>query len=200
MLSAPEIQYPVVIEEGNPLFGWEFEKDSWETHTSIIEAVQFQSWIQDLSTQLKNQLPQYFAGIHLRVEDDAPWFKYDEQVATFIGQLDYRFPDIKTVYVAVGDKKWENKFRDEMNNHNITVISKWSLAQSNSTLYKKLSELRFDVLAAVDYEIIIESKFFFGLGLSSFTYAVAFQRGNGNISLCNCALMGPVDDHFTCCY
>jgi hypothetical protein len=189
-----------VIVEDNPLWGWDFTKERDKVHKTLMNTVQFSPHLIALASPIVVLLPVKFVGLHLRVEPDFPWFSFESIVSWFSKLFQDNHSEIKFIYVAVGSKDIEERFRTSISSMGVTVISKWSLAAQNQTLLAEMNSLRFDQLALIDYEILRRSNHFFGVGQSSFAYAIAFERGNGNMTNCNCDIFERFDPYFVCCY
>jgi hypothetical protein len=190
----------IVVVEANPLLGWLFNKERRLIHISLLDTVRFNPDISSLAKPIVAKLPEKFIGFHLRAEKDFPWYSYESIVTWF--ETSFQAKYIKNIYVAVGSREVEERFRNSMNDLDIgiNVISKWTLASENTTLLSQMNSLRFDQIAIVDYEIMIRSNYFYGVGQSSFAYAIAFQRGNGTMTNCNCEIYDVPDPRFVCCY
>lgn len=196
----PSLNNPVVIWENKPLFGWLFSKDGLNIHNSLLDAVEFRLDIREISRILRSFIRDPYLGLHLRVEPDQIWYKYEELRDWAYNYLITDTPHIHTIYVSVGDKEHENKFIHDMKAKNITVITKWILASLENTIYQQLLELDFDQIAVVDYEILLYSEEFLGVAQSSFSYAVASKRGKGKLENCKCSIQGTFGYAFPCCY
>jgi hypothetical protein len=197
----PSYNNPIVIWENEQLFNWKFTNDSRPAIKSIRDAIRPNFRIRSISSSLQKMLPPIYIGIHLRVEADLVVGSYEAQKKYFIKH--YKglpgYSDIITFYVALGDMDMEDKFRFEMAQLGLNVISKWSLASHNATLKKELHSLRFDQLALLEWDVLAHSFHFFGCGKSSLSFSVANQRGGGNITNCRCHLYGEVFSAFFCC-
>lgn len=203
-------QESIVFSENAPLFGWDFRKDSTAVHDSLMNIVQFNTSLQAIGNSLASKIDVDFLGFHLRAEIDWPLDAYDSHISTFLNVFNTRrqFEDIQTIYVAIGSIEIENKFREQMKALNIEVISKTSLMNSYQHILAQTTALSFDQLAVIDYQVLKQSKYFVGNGASSFSYGIAYERGNGELTKCDCHLInsdsawvppntvGP----FVCCY
>jgi hypothetical protein len=187
----------IVIRENNPLFGWAFYQDGKNIHNSLLTAVRFRSDITEFAKDVLTIIPDRFIGLHLRAEPDNPWYTYDQLTSWFLEGWRANYSDIKHVYVSVGSQKLEDQFRLDLKKQNITVYSKHSLSLS---LRNKIELFNFDQIAIVDFEVLIQSSAFFGVSESSFSYAVAFERGKGIMENCGCHTHGSFFMAFRCCY
>lgn len=93
------------------------------------------------------------------------------------------------------------RFRNDMKNvdPSVNVISKWTLAAENMTLISQMNSLRFEQLAIVDYEIMMHSDYFYGVGQSFFAHVIGLQRGNGSMLNCGCFIYDVPNPRFICC-
>jgi hypothetical protein len=187
------------VMETNPSFGWKFNKERFNIHRSLLKMLSFAPNLRTLATIVAKKLQPRYIGFHLRAESDWPWDNYENTVSWFEELRHDDFSDLDMVYVAAGSQDLVDKFSNRLKAQNINVVSKWSLVAENSTLLAEMKDLRFDQLAVIDYEILMQSSHFFGVAQSSFSYAIARERGNGYISQCNCHLFEDPDFRFVCC-
>jgi hypothetical protein len=194
--------YGTVVFENKPLFGWYFYKDGREIHQSLLNAVQFKTSLVALAKQIVKLIGKTnFAGVHLRVEPDALYYTFEELFSWVQKELNGNLKNISIIYIAVGSKDAEEKFRESMKPYNIQVISKWSLVKNNDELSRELDKLNFDQQAVIDYEALLSSEYFMGCGASSFSYAIAYDRGNGTFNEgCRCKLYNGASQIFVWTY
>ena len=192
----PSLTNPVVIWENKPLFGWAFSKDGMNIHNTLFEVFGFRKDLLKASQRIFDLINDSFVGVHLRAEPDEPWYTYEELRDWCWEYLRTKSPHIKTIFVSVGDARIENKFIEDMKDKDITVISKWTLSASDTNLRQQLLEMDFDQAAVIDYQILIKSEAFLGVSKSSFSYAVAFERGKGILADCKCSILGTFGNAF----
>lgn len=197
---SPMSQHSVSILENDVVFGWDFANDSPQVHASLLNAVQFNSYLRTLGEQLTAMIGGDYIGVHLRAESDWTITNYRDEVGFFLRTLEDKSINLTTVYVAVGTKELEDQFRNEMKALNRTVISKWTVASKNQIVSDELNQLGFDQVAVIDQYVLTNSAYFFGIGLSSYSYLIAWERGKGDISKCNCELCIAIQPAFKCCY
>ena len=190
----------IVIWENETLFGWIFDQDSFEIRQFFRNAIKFSPSIRVLSAKLVEKISSNFIGFHLRGEKDTYWNSYDIMVNQFLRSIPSNYSNVTTIYVSIGDFEVADRFRKDMTALSFNVMSKWTLASEDQILFNQINLLKFDQLAILDYEILMLADFYIGSGGSSFTYAVAYERGKGDISKCACDLGGPFVDPFKCCY
>ncbi|RYE15023.1 MAG: hypothetical protein EOP34_04735 [Rickettsiales bacterium] len=197
-LYDPNLNVTVIWDES--LFGWNFHGDSKPVHMSLIDAVQYNRTLRSIAAALADKLLYKHIAMHLRWESDMQVISYRAQVDYLIYLLKNELQDYKTVYVSIGDREVEKQFRDEMETININVESKWTLALRDKMILDDLNTLRFDQLGVIDYEIAMRSTIFLGIGISSFSYGLAFQRGNGELVDCRCRILGEFNYIFVSCF
>lgn len=196
----PSLTNPVVIWENKALFGWVFSKEGIDIHNTLFKVFAFRKDLIEISQSLLNKIKVPFLGIHLRAEPDQPWYTYEELRDWCVDYLLSKKPHLKTVFVSIGNSEIEKKFKEDMKAKGVTVISKWTLSESNQNLYQELLDMDFDQSAVIDYQILLKSEVFLGVSESSFSYAVAFERGEGVLADCNCSIRGTFGNAFRCCY
>lgn len=186
------LETPTVVWDNEAFLGWRFAEDnssiSKVVHDAVVPTGKLLSLANDIKQLIRQRKQQGFVGLHLRAEKDYP-LDVAAQMNAFYQIYRKKYHYIGTLYVAVGDLAKEAEFRLHLEavtkQKTIDVVSKWSLASSvnkTSSLFHRLSELKFDQLAAVDHEVLVASEYFFGHASSSFTYSIAYDRGNGSIS------------------
>ena len=194
----------LVIWENEPLFSWEFYKDGYNVHQELYNAIKFNPRFIDIGKKVIRLLPSDYIGIHIRAERDAEGFlgilNYNTQVQGFLKTYKESYSHIKTIYVATGDSKIDDKFQSDMSDLGSSVVTKWTLASKDQALLDELNNLRFDQIGIVDYEVLRTSAYFFGMSLSSYTFGIGYERGSGNITECKCHITGAIPSIFTCCF
>jgi len=194
---------PTVVWENEPFLGWFFYKDSKKVHDTLTKAVRFRSNLVLIASMVISLLPSNFIGMHLRLEKDFGAYNYSTQVEPMLEYLQTNLSHIDTIYVAVGDPEVEEFFRADMKSRNKNVISKNSLLSSIKTthfLMDEINSLTFDQKGAIDYHVLKEADFFFGIGISSFAFGLAFDRGDGNIANGRARLQGGIIGDFFQCF
>lgn len=195
-----KINFPTAFIEDNPLFGWNLFKEKPRIHEELFEIVQFNHDYREIAGLVLRNMPSVFIGLHLRAEKDVGPGNYERIVPWFKEEILSKFRHVKDIYIATGDLILEDRFRREMEILNFHVHSKGTSAEQDKTLATKLKDLYFDQLAIIDYEVLLKSYHFFGVARSSFSWALAYERGNTTLSNCDCNLMGIADPLFVCCY
>jgi hypothetical protein len=190
---------PTVIYDNEAMFGWKFNTEP-VIRQFLRKAVKYQDNLTSVGRRISNLINEDYIGFHLRVEHGWWHEDYVELTQTFLQTIKKNVPNIKTIYVAVGDINIENQFRTDMAKLGLSVVSKWQIAFKNQDVLDELSALTFDQRAVVDQEILERSVFFYGNGYSSLAYAIAQNRGDGNIDDCQCYLVYGLYYAFKCCY
>ncbi|RYE27294.1 MAG: hypothetical protein EOP45_01725 [Sphingobacteriaceae bacterium] len=194
------IDYPSVVWEHEVIFRWNFSTENHQIHTSLMNAVKYAPKLLTLGQSITEKIKVDYLGFHLRAEADALWYNYTTQVEKLMDIIQSSKVNIKTIYVAVGNLSLYSDFTTDMSRYGLTVLSKWSIASDYDEILTELNQLKFDQLAVVDYHILLNSTYFVGLGMSSYSFAIAYDRGHGDIAQCNCSLEGPIEKLFDPCY
>lgn len=196
----PSVTNPVVIWENKPLFGWGFSNNRLSIHKALLGAFAFRVDVMVVSKVLSDKMTEPFVGFHLRAESDEPWYTYGELRDWCLYYMLNNYTKIKNVYVSSGDVEILDMFIKDLAAVNLTVISKWTLTNDDVELKSQLLAMEFDQVAIIDYEILKKSTVFLGVGQSSYSYAVAFERGKGYLENCGCHIRGQFGFAFRCCY
>ncbi|RYE14656.1 MAG: hypothetical protein EOP45_19360, partial [Sphingobacteriaceae bacterium] len=183
----PNSTNSIAIWETQVLFSWNFTDDPILVHKTLMDAVIFSPHIRSIGQKVYQGIKDQYLGFHLRCESDWDATSYESQLTYFLEFIN-KYPSISSVYIAVGSKDIEEKFQKDVKNLSLSVFDKWSLVKNNSILQNEMSLLGFDQLAAIDYLILFNSEYFMGTGLSSFSYGIAWDRGNGTLEDCRCQL------------
>jgi hypothetical protein len=118
-----------------------------------------------------------YAGFHLRSESDAlsEWPKFDEQSSTYLREASDR--KFKAAYLATGNATEASRLAERARDqHQVTVVTKHELLQSYPGDLQVLEALTWDQQALVDFLVLLDSDFFFGVSPSSFSINIAGKR------------------------
>ncbi|KAL2123752.1 hypothetical protein VTJ04DRAFT_117 [Mycothermus thermophilus] len=121
-----------------------------------------------------------FAGFHLRTESDAlsRWPKFDEQSGAYLSRAEEI--GFKAAYLATGNVTDAKRFVDlAKEKHGISVITKQDLLREYGAARDDLAALQaltWDQQGVVDFIVLLESDYFFGVSPSSFSINVAGKR------------------------
>ncbi|KAF3163366.1 hypothetical protein TWF225_002076 [Orbilia oligospora] len=128
-----------------------------------------------------------YIGVHLRVEHDAVgkwWDDLELQVSKNLNSIDVmakRFREQRGdgknpfIYVACGDKKGIERFRELAALRGYIVLDKWGVLGNDTESLSKIDKLSFDERGLLDYAVLLNGYFFLG---SSFSYTVANMRSD----------------------
>lgn len=118
-----------------------------------------------------------FAGFHLRTESDAlgAWPSFEHQSAAYLHGAATR--GFKVAYLATGNATEASKFAERAwAEHRIVIKTKHDLLGRLGQELQDLEALTWDQQALVDFVVLLESDFFFGVNPSSFSINVALKR------------------------
>lgn len=129
-----------------------------------------------------------FIGAHYRVERDTAGYWWDnaetqgKKIITSAEEVWSRFglPGRPIIYLACGDPQLMEEFRLRAALRNITVHDKWTLSSSahleDVQIRESMTPLGFDMLAGIDYGVLLKSVFFIGNDGSAFSVTIANNR------------------------
>lgn len=118
-----------------------------------------------------------FAGFHLRTESDAlsTWPSFENQSNTYLHGAATR--GFKVAYLATGNETEAAKFAERAwSQHELVVKTKHDLLWRSEEQGQALEALTWDQQALIDFIVLLESDFFFGVNPSSFSINVALKR------------------------
>ncbi len=88
------------------------------------------------------------------------------------------WPHLDTIFVTCGDRGAIQALREAAEEQGFVLYDKWQLLERESpSLNLTLSDLSFDHLAIIDYELMVAADIFLGVQLSTFSALIAFGRG-----------------------
>ncbi|KAL1840387.1 hypothetical protein VTJ49DRAFT_513 [Mycothermus thermophilus] len=123
-----------------------------------------------------------FAGFHLRTENDAlsRWPKFDEQSGAYLERAGKGGMGFAAAYLATGNSTEARKFTDvAREKHGMAVVTKQELLREYGAArddLARLEALTWDQQALVDFAVLLECDYFFGVSPSSFSINVAGKR------------------------
>ncbi|KAK6500803.1 hypothetical protein TWF506_003566 [Arthrobotrys conoides] len=181
--ESPQESSPVIIQLATALFSFppsfdppsvadsfgfilEFRPDLSGIADTIIDRIQQTSGVGNASEYL---------GLHLRTEADAKgeWASWDDLTNTTISTALEN--NMKTIYVASGDKNSVARLVTKADKIGIKVVDKWSiLGNGDEATY--LESFNFDQQGIVDYLALMQSNIFIGSAGSSFSSHVVTRR------------------------
>lgn len=138
--------------------------------------------------------PTPYVGLHLRVEADAvavSYMGFDDYVNHTLSILKAT-PQVRTIYVAIGDDVKLKEFADRMSPHGYTVYGK-----NNFIEQATYASWHFDQRGIIDIAPLVNADYFIGYGKSSMSWVVVREREiKGKESI----LIQPALPDFTCCF
>lgn len=163
---------PIIIMQHESLYGWKVINDPLSFQIGYRELFLFNPSIIDLSLSLLFKLPTDFIGIHLRAEED--WGRESTGMIILDKLLERRLEHYPIIYVACGDEKQLKKFMNMAGEKGMKIATKWSVA--NEEEKERMKEMAFDQKGLVDFIILNHSKYYYGVGESSFSFEVGLNR------------------------
>lgn len=180
---------PVVLPHGDPLLGWNYAAsgEMGAMRQDLFRVFNYNRSVRQLGLDMVNSKElkggAYF-GVHLRGEKDWPANRAtgDEQMVHYfhhILETARKMPEakeMKTVYVSCGDRAVVDKFRELLTPRGYTVYDKWSFEEAYPAQYAEVDRLDFDAKGIVEYEVMLNSRFFVGNSMSSLSLLVTYAR------------------------
>jgi hypothetical protein len=121
-------------------------------------------------------------SVHLRGENDWPdnFGSAEDQMRLYKEEIERihlnHSADGKVVYVSSGDPEVIETFRQFLHPLPVTVHDKWTLLANNYEVLGKVDSLAFDQKAIVEFETLVNAKYFLGPAMSSMSALIAYQR------------------------
>ncbi|PVH84718.1 hypothetical protein DL98DRAFT_410428 [Cadophora sp. DSE1049] len=182
---------PAVVNFGDSFIGWDYKK-SGELMTlrkALFKVIKFNQNLLDMGSKI-GQHPKLnngaYIGVHLRGEDDWPdefgavadqMRFYTAEIQRIRKAVSY---NIKTVYVSCGDEGAIQRFRDILKPLGFIVESKSTLLASSNGTLAQVESLAFDQKAIVEYQTLVDARFWMGLVMSSMSSLIAYARSIDN--------------------
>lgn len=178
---------PAVISYGDTYIGWNYNA-AMELATirkALFKVLRFNQNLLTLSDQIlkSDDLHQRdFIGVHLRGENDWPAVfgdarsqmeAYTAEIQRIKAAVSY---DLKTVYVSCGDTTAIQTFRDMLVPLGFVVHDKWTILVGKNETANKIESLSFDQKGILEYQVLVEARFWIGIITSSMSSLVAFAR------------------------
>ncbi|KAI1875127.1 uncharacterized protein JN550_002556 [Neoarthrinium moseri] len=178
---------PVIIEFGDTYIAWDYARseETASIRKDLFKTLKYNSTLLALgqeilkSPELKKE---NFIGVHLRGEGDWPagFGSATDQMRRYVEAIeDIRgsTPDkVRSVYVSCGDRKAIQTFREMLEPLNYLVHDKWTLLASQSEKLATVESLGFDQKGIVEYEVLVNAKFWMGISMSSMSSLIAYAR------------------------
>jgi hypothetical protein len=121
--------------------------------------------------------PDKFVGAHLRTaKDAATWQSYDTQSHNYI--YSKAAQDLKLIYLTTGNPADALLFKDTAAELHIAVVTKQDTLASDEFAdeRKQMSNMTWDQIAIIDYEVLLRSSTLLGVYESSFTWNLITKR------------------------
>ncbi|RDL30805.1 uncharacterized protein BP5553_10150 [Venustampulla echinocandica] len=186
-LSSVTASSPALIEFSDTYIGWDYKKSS-ELSTirkSLFKALQFNKDLLHLSTEVLKS-PQLnngaFIGIHLRAENDWPagFGTAEDQMRLYVAEIERIQTTVSyvvdTIYVSSGDIDGIQRFRDMLEPLGYIVHDKWTLLANEPETLAYLEALPFDQKGIVEYNVLVDARFWIGIITSSMSSLIAYAR------------------------
>ncbi|KUJ18637.1 uncharacterized protein LY89DRAFT_549756, partial [Mollisia scopiformis] len=179
--------HQVVFDFGDSYIGWNYRASN-ELDTirkALFKTLTFNRQLLDLSTQISHDRRlkhDAYIGVHLRGESDWPagFGSADDQMRLYTKEIE-RIQSLSpggtnTIYVSCGDQSVIQRFRDLLSPLGYTVLDKNLILSSQPATLKQLEALPFDRKAIVEYQVLVNAKFFMGVIMSSMSSLIAYAR------------------------
>ncbi|KAK3901713.1 hypothetical protein C8A05DRAFT_34600 [Staphylotrichum tortipilum] len=186
-LPAPSLEHPRIIRfTWGVQWDWPVFRDGPEFASSYGGLLRFYPDILGLGQRAAGYMREYamqngasrkFAGLHLRTENDAlsRWPKFDEQSGAYLERAGAM--GFKAAYLATGNQTEAAKLtRAAKEKHGMAVVTKHELLKSHPADLEALKALTWDQQGLVDFVVLLECEYFFGVSPSSFSMTVAGKR------------------------
>ncbi|CZR51553.1 related to MNN4 Regulates the mannosylphosphorylation [Phialocephala subalpina] len=191
VLEDVSVENPVVVNFGDAYLGWNYRTaNEFSTiRKALFKVLKFNQELLDLgakiskSERLNNGA---YIGVHLRGEVDWPasfgsaddqMRLYSEEILRIQNSVSY---DISTVYVSCGDQPAIQRFRDILAPLNFTVVDKSILLSSSPDILAQVNALAFDQKAIIEYQTLVDARYWMGLTMSSMSALIAYARTINN--------------------
>jgi hypothetical protein len=176
---------PVTIEFGDSYLGWNYA-EAGELSTirkDLFKTLQYNPELLALGLRILQspEIRDGFIGVHLRGEDDWPGMfgSADEQIRLYTAELEAQSaisPESKTVYVSCGSETAIERLRENVSPIGYTVYDKWTLLSNQSEILQQIEGLGFDERAVLEYQVLVNAKYWLGIISSSMSSLVAYAR------------------------
>ena len=121
--------------------------------------------------------PDGYLGFHLRTESDAlkGWPDFTNQTSAYLQRSSK--VNLRTAYLATGNVTEAAKFTAlALSDNHIQVFTKHELLAASPKDLKAFESLSWDQQSLIDFIVLLQSDFFFGVSPSSFSMNVALKR------------------------
>ncbi|TVY87983.1 hypothetical protein LAWI1_G007859 [Lachnellula willkommii] len=178
---------PAVVSFGDTYIGFNYmiAAELSTIRKALFKVLKFNQELLDLGNQIltSEELHQgAFIGVHLRGENDWPggFGTAQTQMEAYVAEIQKIEAgvsyELKTVYVSCGDATAIQAFREMLVPLGYVVHDKWTLLATQNETLARLEALGFDQKGIVEYQVLVEARFWIGVITSSFSSLIAYAR------------------------
>ncbi|KAF4626104.1 hypothetical protein G7Y89_g12057 [Cudoniella acicularis] len=177
---------PVAITYGDSYIAWNYTESNelGAVRKSLFRLIKFNRRLLTFSSEILQspELQNGFIGVHLRGEPDWPavFGTVDTQMDAYVKEIEAtqstREKKITTVYVSCGSRGAIGWFRARLEPLGYTVHDKWTLLVGSPRMLAKLDAMEFDKKAIVEYEVLVNADYWYGILMSTMSAMVAYAR------------------------
>ncbi|KAF7920671.1 hypothetical protein BELL_0197g00090 [Botrytis elliptica] len=186
-LSSISAEHPVAVGFGDTIYAYNYTYDSEQTlQKELFRTLKYNRKLLDLGSRLRYspELRDGYIGVHFRGESDWPqsFGSREDQMNFFRQEIELASTaqgaaeGIKTIYISCGDEAAISTFREPLSALGYRVYDKWNLASSLSEPSLLLEGMEFDIIAIIDYAVLVEAALFLGVWMSTFSQTIAYAR------------------------
>lgn len=186
-LSSISADSPVAVGFGDTIYAYNYTYDSEQAlQKELFRTLRYNRKLLDIGSRLRYspELRDGYIGIHFRGESDWPqsFGSRKDQMNFFTQEIELASTaqgaaeGIKTIYMSCGDEAAISTFREPLSALGYRVYDKWNLASSLSDPSLILEETEFDIIAIIDYAVLVEAALFLGVWMSTFSQTIAYAR------------------------
>ncbi|TGO08309.1 hypothetical protein BTUL_0215g00120 [Botrytis tulipae] len=186
-LASISADNPVAVGFGDTIYAYNYTYDSEQAlQKELFRTLKYNRKLLDIGSRLRYspELRDGYIGIHFRGESDWPqsFGSREDQMNFFTREIELASTaqgaaeGIKTIYMSCGDDAAISAFREPLSALGYRVYDKWNLASSLSDPSLILDEMEFDIIAIIDYAVLVEAAIFLGVWMSTFSQTIAYAR------------------------
>jgi hypothetical protein len=172
--SNPPLHLPIIIRHKESLGGWLHDTDPTPFQLAFRSLFHFSKPLVDVGKHILTKLPAEFFGVHLRVESAWP-DDGGEQMQNFLDIILAHNSSNPLAYVACGEEEKLATFTALAKEKGVKVVHKWTLLDGEEDK-QYLKTLQFDQLGIIDRVVLEKATFFYGVGLSSYSFMLGMER------------------------
>ena len=182
----PTHQWILTCCSTDTFLSWDYEQSN-ELDTirkDLFKTLTYNRTLLSISSQILKspQLKDGFIGIHLRASNDWPnsFGNAFTQMKLYTQEIEKierkKLGEMRTLYVSCGNKTKVELFRQKLAPLGYRLWDKWSLLADDPKTLAVVEGLLFDEKGAVEYEMLLNAKFFIGPFMSSMSQLIAYAR------------------------